>query len=442
MNCADCRDNFVACAEGLLDRQEELQCKAHLESCAHCRAEYGEFARLQQQLLARGQAAAGVSLVHTVMRRVHREQFTPERETIMSRLFKNRWGWGLGAAATAAAVLAVILLTTPKVQAKALEVMTKGAQAVAKLTSIHLRGQVRSAPQDNFSAIMPEQDFVTIELWKQFEPALKWRVDKPGRTALMDGQSTLLFIKPDYAAKVAQASSSAFDTQWLHEMANLSQTLETELNAIKARGWPVTLTQEQGADGKSKSVISVEAKSGLGAADYLNNKFFSSADTRRDYVFDNQSELLESVKVYLHSATGDQLVFSLDEIEYNTPIDPAVFQLQLPANVTMAGEMPTLPDNAKYAAMTSEQAARALFDACSREDWTEAAKFINPLPDSLKQYLGGLKVVSIGAHFTSAGNEAQFVPYEITLKNGEVKKHNLSLKRDQNTSRWYFDGGI
>ncbi len=320
--------------------------------------------------------------------------------------------------------------------------MTKGAQAVAKLTTIHLRGQVRSAPQDNFSAIMPEQDFVTIELWKQFEPALKWRVDKPGRTALMDGQSTLLFIKPDYAAKVAQASSSAFDTQWLHEMANLSQTLETELNAIKARGWPVTLTQEQGADGKSKSVISVEAKSGLGAADYLNNKFFSSADTRRDYVFDNQSELLESVKVYLHSATGDQLVFSLDEIEYNTPIDPAVFQLQLPANVTMAGEMPTLPDNAKYAAMTSEQAARALFDACSREDWTEAAKFINPLPDSLKQYLGGLKVVSIGAHFTSAGNEAQFVPYEITLKNGEVKKHNLSLKRDQNTSRWYFDGGI
>jgi hypothetical protein len=442
MNCAECRDKFIACAEGLLDRQEELQSKAHLESCAHCRAEYGELARLQQSLIARGQAAAGVSIVQSVMRRVHREQFTPERETIMSRLFKHRWGFGLGTAAAAAAVLAVILLTTPKVQAKALEVMTKGAQAVAKLTSIHLRGQVRTTPQDNFSAIMPDQDFVTIELWKQFEPTVKWRVEKPGRVALMDGQSTMLFIKPDYACKVAQASSSAFDTQWLHEIANLSQTLESEINSIKARGWPVTLNQQQGADGKAKSVISVEAKSGLGAGDYLHNKFFTTADTRRDYVFDDQSELLESVKVYLHSAAGDQLVFTLDQIDYNTPTDPAVFQLQLPANVSWAGEMPTLPDNQKYAAMTSEQAARALFDACSREDWTEAAKFINPLPDSLKQYLGGLKVVSIGAHFTSAGNEAEFVPYEITLKDGQAKKHNLSLKRDESTGRWFYDGGI
>jgi hypothetical protein len=441
MNCAECRDNFIACAEGLLERQDELQCQAHLETCAQCRAEYEAVASLQRRLIARGQAAAGVSLVQTVMRRVQREQFTPERETIMSKLFRNRWGWGLGTAAGAAAIVAVILLTTPKAQARALEIMSKGAQAVAKLTSIHLRGQLRSAPQDNFSAIMPECDFVSIELWKQFEPALKWRVDKPGRTAVMDGQSTLLFIKPDFGYKVPQASPSAFDTQWLHEIANLSQTLESEINAIKARGWPVTLADEQGADGKSKSVISVEAKSGLGAGDYLHNKFFSTADTRHEYVFDNQSELLESVKVYLHAASGDQLVFKLDEIDCNPAIDPAVFQLQLPANVSMGGPMQVLPDNQKYVAMTSEQAARALFDACGREDWTEAAKFFNPLPDSMKQYLGGLQVVSIGTHF-SASNGAELVPYEIKLKNGQVKKFTLSLKRDRSTSRWFFDGGI
>jgi hypothetical protein len=158
-------------------------------------------------------------------------------------------------------------------------------------------------------------------------------------------------------------------------------------------------------------------------------------------VFDNQSELLESVKFYLHSASGDQLVFTLDQIDCNPPIDPAVFQLQLPANVSMGGPMQMLPDNEKYAAMTSEQAARALFEACGREDWTEAAKFFNPLPDNVKQYLGGLQVISIGTHF-SASNGAELVPYEIKLKNGEVKKYNLSLKRDRNTSRWFFDGGI
>jgi hypothetical protein len=441
MNCAECRDNFIASVEGLLDQDQSLQCRAHLDTCPQCRAEYEAMSRLQQCLIARGHAAAGVRIVEPVMRRVRAAQFKPERETLMSKLFKHRWGFGLGAVAGAAAILSIILFAMPNAQAQALAVMTKGAQAVAKLTTIHLRGQLRTAPQDNFSAIMPDQDFVTIELWKQFEPDLKWRVEKPGRVAVMDGQSTLLFIKPDFGYKVPKPSPSAFDTQWLHEMANLNKTLENELAAIKARGWPVTLTQEQGADGKAKSVISVEARSVFGAGDYLNNKFFSTADTRRVYVFDNQSELLESVKVYLHSPAGDQLVFKLDEIDCNQPIDPAVFQLQVPAGVSMAGDMPVLPDNEKYAAMTSEQAARALFEACGREDWTEAAKFFNPLTDTMKQFLGGLQVVSIGAHFTST-NGAEFVPYEITLKNGQAKKFNLALKRDATTRRWFVDGGI
>jgi hypothetical protein len=445
MNCAECRDNFIACVEGLLDRDQSLQCQAHLETCAPCRAEYEKVAKLQQCLVARGQAAAGVRIVESVMRRVRQEQFKPERETIMSKLFRHRWGFGLSAAAGAAAIFTVILLAMPNAQAQAVAIMTKGAQAAAKLTSIHLRGQLRTAPQDNFSAIMPDQDFVTIELWKQFEPELKWRVDKPGRIAVMDGHSTMLFIKPDYGYKVAQRSSSAFDTQWLHEMADLNKTLENELTAIKARGWPVTLTQQQGADGKAKSVVSVEAKSGLGTGDYLNNKFFSTANTRRVYQFDNASELLESVQIYLHSDAGEKLVFNLEAIDCNQPIDPAMFQLQLPANVSWGGDMPMLPDNEKYAAMTSEQAARAMFEACGREDWTEAAKFFNPLTGSMKQILGGLQVVSIGTHFTSVMSlimGAEFVPYEIKLKNGETVKFNLSLKRDASTRRWFVDGGI
>jgi len=442
MNCAECRDNLVACAEGLLDREAGPLCQAHLEDCAECRAEYEAITSLQRRLIARGQTVAEVNLVETVMRRVHQEQFQPERETIMSKLMKYRWRFGLGAATTVAAVLLVVLLTSPKAQAKAIEVMTKGAQAVAKLTSIHLRGQVRTAPQDNFSAIMPEQDFVTIELWKQFEPDLKWRVEKPGRIAVMDGQSTLLFIKPDYACKVQKASPSAFDTQWLHEMANLSQTLGNELSAIKANGWPITLTQEHGADGKTKSVITVEAKSGLQTNDYLKNKFFGTADTRRVYVFDDQAELLESVKIYLHSDAGEKLVFALDQIDYNQPMDPGLFQLQLPADVSWAEPAQKLPDNEKYAAMTAAQAARAFFEACSRKDWTEAGKFMSPLNDSAKQYLGGLEIISLGEPFGAAKYPGQMVPYEIKLANGGVKKFNLAVRKDNPAGRWQVDGGI
>ena len=39
-------------------------------------------------------------------------------------------------------------------------------------------------------------------------------------------------------------------------------------------------------------------------------------------------------------------------------------------------------------------------------------------------------------------NNDQFVPYEIRFPNGEVKKHNLALRKDPRTGRWLVDGGI
>jgi hypothetical protein len=228
-------------------------------------------------------------------------------------------------------------------------------------------------------------------------------------------------------------------------MADISGALEHEIAAIKAHGWPVTLTQEQGADGKAKSVVTVEARSGLPDSDYLKNAFFMTADTRRVYVFDDQTQLLEGVRFYLHTAAGDQLVFETAQLDYNQAIDPGVFHLELPANVKWHQDMQLLADNAKYAAMTPEEAARAFLEAVGREDWTEAEKFDSPITDSFKQDRGGLQVISIGKAFTSAIsaiNGARFVPYEIKLRSGQINKHNLALKKDRNTGRWFVDGGI
>ena len=93
--------------------------------------------------------------------------------------------------------------------------------------------------------------------------------------------------------------------------------------------------------------------------------------------------------------------------------------------------------------MTPEVAARGFFEACSREDWTEAAVFFPlPLDDRIKQHLARLKIVNLGASFTSAASPAVFVPYEIELRNGQTRKHNLALKKHPKAGRWLIDGGI
>ena len=444
MNCAECRENLVACVEGLLDREESLQCQAHLETCAACRAEHAAITRLQRQLMARSPATAGVSLVNPVMRRVQAMQTERERNSIMTKLF-TRWGFGLGAAAGTAAIILIAFLVFPKAQATAAEVMTKGAQAVAKLTSIHLRGQLRTLPADNFSYINADCPFYTIEFWKQFEPDLKWRVEKPQRVVVADGQSTVMLIKNvGLAFKVPLSTTSAFDTQWLQRIANLSNTITNELNNALAKGWNMSLTNETGADGRAKDVVTIEAKSGLPDNDYLKNLYFNTADTRRMYVFDNQSEHLESVKIYLHAASGEKLIFELNQIDYNQPIDPGVWKLDLPADVSWwQNEMQKLPDNDKYASMTAEQTARAFFEACSQENWSEVEKFLreSPLDHLLKQELGGLEIIQIGTAFTSNASPDQFVPYKIKLKNSYDKELNLALRKDEPTGRWFVDGG-
>lgn len=443
MNCPECRDNLIACAEGLLDREESLRCNEHLESCAPCQSEFNAIVTLQQRLIARGQSAAEVSIVAPVMRRVHAIQPEHERETIMSILIR-RWGFGLGAvAATTAMVAGILMISSPKAQA--VQIMTRGAKAVGKLTSVHFSGKVRTLPNDNFSFVNADSDFQAIELWKEWQPDLKWRVEKPGRVAVMDGQSTLLYIKPaNSGMKFPQASRSAFDTQWLHKIANLSDTITNELSNAIARGWKLSLREERAPDGRAKAIVTVEAKAGLPENDYLKNKFFDASDTRRVYRFDSESELLEGVQIYLLDKSGEVLVFELDQIDYNQPIASTVFQLNLPADVNWhQTEMQKLPDNEKYASLTAEQAARAYFEALAKKDWTEADNFRrDKVNENVKQMVTSLEVISIGQAFASAAYDpdGRFVPYEITL-GGQSLKHNLALKKDKTTGRWFVDGG-
>jgi RNA polymerase sigma factor (sigma-70 family) len=102
-------------------------------------------------------------------------------------------------------------------------------------------------------------------------------------------------------------------------------------------------------------------------------------------------------------------------------------------------------ENARYVAMSPDQATRAFFEACGRGDWNEVDKFcagIAPLDEQFKAWLTGVTVVNIGQSFTRPSYPGTYVPYEIRFKNGETKKFNLAIRRDNPQGRWMFDGGL
>ena len=117
-------------------------------------------------------------------------------------------------------------------------------------------------------------------------------------------------------------------------------------------------------------------------------------------------------------------------------------------------------DNAKFVALTGTtpaQAARTFLEASSSGDWAEVAKYWDPEflkkhPEDLethKNFYGGMELISLGKPFRGRvieWNNAEYagiyVPYEIRLKNGSIKKWQLCIRCDNPEHRWYFDGGM
>ena len=152
---------------------------------------------MQVDLTTRGKAGAGVSVVNRVMSQIRASQQPATGEADRDALGRaGFWRWAMGFGAVAgAAVLGTLLLTSPATKATAAEVMSRGVEAVRQLARVHLVCRVRTAPNDNFAQIDPKTEFVTVELWKEFGDPPKWRVEKPGRVAVVDGRSTLLYLK-------------------------------------------------------------------------------------------------------------------------------------------------------------------------------------------------------------------------------------------------------
>ncbi len=441
MNCCDCKEKMAAMVDGLLDQAENEAMASHLAACESCLDEMADVKQIHNRLAADGRVISSGSIETQVMDRIISAQARELRKLKMIKRFKTI---GIGSLAAACLVLIIgLLMTGPDNRALAAETMAKGVKAVGDLETIHIKCMMRTRSGDNFSNINLRGGLVPVELWKEFTGQRRWRIKKPNRYLVMDGKSTVMIMGDDSGVKVDKPTRHAFDTYWFHDLAGVAETLSDDLDSALAGGNKMTLTQEIDADGSSKRVVTVETKSGLSDDDYLKNKFFSDADTKRIYRFDAETNLLESLKVYAHTTKGDILILKTTKIDYNTDIDPSVFVIDVPKNVRWHIDPKPLADNEKYEKMTPDQAARTFFQACADEDWEEARKFqVIDFADRTKASLGGLKIISIGEPFQSGGYPGWFVPYEIKPKFGRLRKHNLALKKHPKSRRFFVDGGL
>ncbi|MGE5295108.1 MAG: LolA family protein [Solirubrobacterales bacterium] len=343
-----------------------------------------------------------------------------------------------------AAALSIPLLVKSTATASAAEIFYQAAAAMDGLTSFHIKVQMRTPPNDNFNNIGLDRDFTTIDFWKQAtdDEWGKWRLEEPGRIVVMDGQTSTMLMKNSNT--VHEVEDRSPERYWTECLVEVDKVMAREAQNASERPAEFTSYRETGTDGREMIVVSVEMKSKVPPTDHLRNKYIEDSDHLKTYRFNAETKLLEDLEIYVHDVGRDVLVFQLLEAQYNTELDPGLFSLELPADVIRTAAVEVLPDNAKYEQMTPKEAATAFFTACAQENWDELLKYLGQtgVPQMMKDYLGKLEIISIGEPFQSADYAGWFVPYEIKLNTGYVKKHNLALRNDNPAKRFQLDGGI
>jgi outer membrane lipoprotein-sorting protein len=271
----------------------------------------------------------------------------------------------------------------------------------------------------------------------------KWRIEKPGRTVVMDGKKQYLYVSEPMRYAIAGNPDWGM-VDWMKILLDPGKILQTEKD-LTARHEATYQITEKGND----VVLTVKAKAiGDFRNTYALNKSIPESNNRRVYIFDKATNRLKSLDVTIEAGNKEVEILSLTTTRYNEPIADSNFAIQLPADVKWIPFDKILNDeHTGISGISSEEAARRFFEAWNKEEWKTIDQlmpgFLNSTDaETAKKEFGGLMIVSIGKSFKSGQYPGEFVPYEVKLKSGISRKMNLALRCDNKGKRWWVDGGF
>lgn len=448
MKCNYITENVADLFDEHIETAKKNEILEHLENCPDCKQIYQEMNNVVSGLQPKINIEAGESLKDRVLRQigdtVNQEpekmsramiMFTPARKKMMA----------------IAAILVVFFALIPVFNhsgwftsdARAGNALIKKSMmAMEGIKSVYMNFDVRTLPNDNFDFIDIHAEFVTHKLWKTFAEPPKWRIEKPGRIVVMDGNNQYLYMLKQGTALVGPPHAGFMG--WMKIFLDPMQILGVEKD-LTAKGKADYKIAESG----NTFVLTVKAKAtGDFRNAYMLNSSISESDSRRVYTFDKSTKRLLSFQIFVESGKTEYLVIKVNDIRYDLDIPEPTFVIALPEGLSWRKTAEVFdPNQTGVNASTSEEAARMFFEGFEKEDWVTVEK-LDPLllqssqADMIKKAFGGLTIKFIGKSFKSGEYAGEFVPYEIRFKSGEIKKMNLALRNDNIEGKWYIDGGF
>jgi outer membrane lipoprotein-sorting protein len=447
MDCKKCKLEMV----NLFDTNEDFALKEsileHIKQCPDCEEEYHKALEIISMLKPKLQPKAPFQLKQNIKNQLKMEDTKMKTQDSKSKKLNPRFKKFLMVAAVVALGVVIVPIINNNTNVlngtarAANSLIDNSIRATQLVKSMIIKLQVRTLANDNFSLIGAEYNMVNHSFYKSFSNPEKWRLEKPGRVVVNDGEYQYLHMvsTQDYL-KASRFHNMIEDFEMLLEPEKI---LIKEQYGLKKNG--STLTMEV-KDGLVYLTVSDKAQGDF-INDYMRNTSIGESDNRREYVFDNDTKLLRGMKIYLTEDTKETLIVNIESIEYNVRIDPSLFAIEIPKGQEWR-DLDVVEESKIFTNITSKKAAEIIFNGLAKKDWqlvAQAYSFFdgkNEHANNLKEKFGGLTLVKLGEPFKSGQYAGEFVPYEVRLKSGEIKRFNLALRNDNPNKVWLVDGGL
>lgn len=434
MNCQTFRKRQV----DLLDVDPDPELLRHAETCTECARELAETRALLTALSPTQSRRRESNLKERIMNKVTEiESVENTRRSARGRMPRLAY---------VAATLVVIGLmggwfANHGRPVSAFTILAQAAEASERLSTIHIVAQMRTIGHDNFDMIVRDGNLIPVEMWKVSGQDTKWRIEKLGRVAVMDGKGIVMLIGTNRPNPTAiKLGPKAGIACWLSPLLDVNSLFRSEQQNARVEGARVEV---RNAGPKTILTIQAAAQGDYSQSEHSKNSSIFESDNTRIYTFDSQTHRLLDLQVYINTGVEDVLVFKTEKIEYDSPLSASIFELEVPDDAIWykSPDQMDVPDNSD---LTPRQAAEAIFNAMAAEDWEALRAFAGTSVDDpdTRESVGGLEVISIGEPFQSGIYPGWFVPYEIKIRSGEVRKSNLAIRNDNEKKQWMLDGGF
>lgn len=351
---------------------------------------------------------------------------------------------GILSGAMAAAVLVIAALTlgfnTPARAAR-----NSFAQAIVAMNgvrSIRIELHIRTDADENFDYTNPLDEPVPHTIEAIYSPQLLWRIEKPGRKALYDGQHTYLWFDALGEGEVLPYSPGV--AGMLLQLIDPGQLLSFEEQLTRSHdGSRYTLRREGNT---LRLTVHSPAQGDFSQSDYMRNSSVAESDTRREYRFDAASGRLLGGSITFLAADGrERTLLEIDRIEYDAPLDAATLTA-LPEGITWRKLTQTEPAASRLAGIDAGRAARLILDAFATWNTGILDEALSAYGARARQLLrnryAGATLVECSAPVRSGNYPGLFIPCRLRMADGTTEELHLALRNDNPQRSWVVDGGL